>query len=97
MFLRRTFMENILNKKVLESALNAFVIALVTQFVDAGADLSVLGGEGFSTILNAAIASAAWVVFRAVNPMDHNFGIGAEPEKAPVKKAAAKKAPAKKK
>lgn len=86
-------MSNLLNKKVLESALNAFVIALVTQFVDAGADLSVLTGEALGTILNSAVAAAAWVVIRAVNPKDSKFGIGSsQPEPAkPVKKAAPKK------
>lgn len=86
-------MESLLNKKVLESALNAFVIALVTQFVDAGADLSVLTGEAFGTILNSAVAAAAWVIIRAVNPKDGKFGIGsAKPEPAkPVKKTAPKK------
>jgi len=87
-------MESLLNKKVLESALNAFVIALVTQFVDAGADLSVLTGEAFGTILNSAVAAAAWVVIRAVNPKDHKFGIGAEDvtvKKAPVKRVAKNK------
>jgi hypothetical protein len=95
MFLRRAYMENLLNKKVLESALNAFVIALVTQFVDSGADLSVLTGEALGTILNSAIAAAAWVVIRAVNPLDHKFGIGVEKPKpvkrAPVKRTASKK------
>jgi hypothetical protein len=85
-------MESLLNKKVLESALNAFVIALVTQFVDAGADLSVLTGEAFGTILNSAVAAAAWVVIRAVNPKDHKFGIGALDALAkPAKRTAAKK------
>jgi hypothetical protein len=86
-------MSNLLNKKVLESALNAFVIALVTQFVDAGADVSVLTGEALGTILNSAIAAAAWVIIRAVNPKDSKFGIGSlqlEPAK-PAKKAAPKK------
>jgi len=38
-------MESVLNKKVLGSALNAFVIALVTQFVATGADLTSLTGD----------------------------------------------------
>jgi hypothetical protein len=71
-------METVLNKKVLESALNAFIIALVTQFVENGAELTALTGDAFGTILNSAIAAAVWVVFRAVNPKDHKFGIGAE-------------------
>jgi Ca2+/H+ antiporter len=90
-------MGNLLNKKVLESALNAFVIALVTQFVDAGADLSVLTGETLGTILNSAVAAAAWVVIRAVNPKDSKFGLGSKSEpakttkKTPAKKSAVKK------
>ena len=79
-------METVLNKKVLSSALNAFVIALVTQFVDSGADVSVLTGDALSTILNSAIAAAAWVVIRAVNPKDTKFGIGAKTEVAPKAK-----------
>jgi hypothetical protein len=82
-------MESVLNKKVLNSALNAFVIALVTQFVDSGADVSALTGDALGTILNSAVAAAAWVVIRAVNPKDTKFGIGAKPE-VPVKKAAKK-------
>ena len=82
-------MESVLNKKVLSSALNAFVIALVTQFVDSGADVSALTGDALSTILNSAVAAAAWVVIRAVNPKDTKFGFGATPEVAP--KAAKKK------
>ena len=80
-------MESVLNKKVLSSALNAFVIALVTQFVDSGADVSALTGDALSTILNSAVAAATWVVIRAVNPKDAKFGIGAT---APTKKAAKK-------
>jgi hypothetical protein len=82
-------MESVLNKKVLNSALNAFVIALVTQFVDSGADVSALTGDALGTILNSAVAAAAWVVIRAVNPKDTKFGIGVKPE-APAKKAAKK-------
>jgi hypothetical protein len=82
-------METVLNKKVLSSALNAFVIALVTQFVDSGADVSVLTGDALSTILNSAIAAAAWVVIRAVNPKDTKFGFGAVGEV--VKKGTSKK------
>lgn len=82
-------MENILNKAVLSSALNAFVIALVTQFVDSGADFSALTGDTLGTILNSAVAAAAWVIIRAVNPKDSKFGIGSA-------KPVAKKAPAKK-
>jgi hypothetical protein len=82
-------MESVLNKKVLSSALNAFVIALVTQFVDSGADVSALTGDALGTILNSAVAAAAWVVIRAVNPKDAKFGIGAK-EEAPTKKAAKK-------
>jgi len=79
-------MESLLNKKVLESALNAFVIALVTQFVDSGADISALSGDALGTILNSAVAAAAWVVIRTVNPKDTKFGIGAVAEKASKKK-----------
>lgn len=75
-------MDNLLlDKKVWSSALNAFVIALVTQFVDSGADVSALTGDAFQTILNSAISAAAWVVIRAVNPKDGKFGIGAKPAK----------------
>jgi hypothetical protein len=79
-------MESLLNKKVLESALNAFVIALVTQFVDSGADISALSGDALGTILNSAVAAAAWVVIRTVNPKDTKFGIGAVAAKASKKK-----------
>lgn len=82
-------MESVLNKKVLSSALNAFVIALVTQFVDSGADVSALTGDALNTILNSAVAAAAWVVIRAVNPKDTKFGIGAKLQ-APTKRAAKK-------
>lgn len=88
--------ENLLNAKVLKSALNAFLIALIAQFVDAGADVSLLTAETLSTIFNSAITAAAWVVVRAVNPMDHLYGLGMEKPK-PVRKAPEKKAPAKKK
>ena len=81
-------MENLLlDKKVWSSALNAFVISLVTQFVDSGADVSALTGDALQTILNSAISAAAWVVIRAVNPKDTKFGFGA----VPAKKATAKK------
>jgi hypothetical protein len=79
-------MESLLNKKVLESALNAFVIALVTQFVDSGADVTVLTGDALGTILNSAVSAAAWVVIRAVNPKDAKFGFGAVEPKAAKKK-----------
>jgi hypothetical protein len=79
-------METVLNKKVLSSALNAFVIALVTQFVDSGADVSALTGDALGTILNSAVAAAAWVVIRAANPKDTKFGFGAVAEKVAVKK-----------
>jgi hypothetical protein len=75
-------MESLLNKKVLESALNAFVIALVTQFTASGADITVLTGDALGTILNSAVSAAAWVVIRAVNPKDTKFGIGAKLEVA---------------
>lgn len=92
-------MENLLlDKKVWSSALNAFVIALVTQFVDAGADFTTLTGDALGTILNSAVTAAAWVIIRAVNPKDSKFGIGAakpvvaKPVAAkPVKRASAKK------
>jgi hypothetical protein len=79
-------MENVINKALLVSAGNAFVIALVTQFVDSGADLSALSGDALSTILNSAVAAAVWVVIRAVNPKDTKFGINAAPVKASKKK-----------
>jgi hypothetical protein len=79
-------MESVLNKKVLGSALNAFVIALVTQFVATGADLTSLTGDALGTILNSAVSAAVWVVIRAVNPKDSKFGIGAKPEAKPAKK-----------
>lgn len=82
-------MESVLNKKVLSSALNAFVIALVTQFVATGADLTSLTGDALGTILNSAVSAAVWVVIRAVNPKDTKFGFGAKPEAAP--KASKKK------
>lgn len=79
-------MESVLNKKVLGSALNAFVIALVTQFVATGADLTSLSGDALGTVLNSAVSAAVWVVIRAVNPKDTKFGLGAKPEKASKKK-----------
>jgi hypothetical protein len=79
-------MESVLNKKVLGSALNAFVIALVTQFVATGADLTSLTGDALGTILNSAVSAAVWVVIRAVNPKDSKFGIGAKPEPKSAKK-----------
>jgi hypothetical protein len=72
-------MESVLNKKVLGSALNAFIIALVTQFVATGADLTGLTGDALGTILNSAVSAAVWVIIRAVNPKDKKFGFGAEP------------------
>jgi len=87
--------ENLLNKKVLKSAANAFIIALIAQFVDAGADVSLLTAETLGTILNSAVTAATWVVIRSVNPMDHSYGLGMEKpkpaRKAPVKKKAATK------
>jgi hypothetical protein len=84
-------MDNLLlDKKVWSSALNAFVIALVTQFVDSGADVTALTGDALGTILNSAVAAAAWVVIRAVNPKDSKFGINAE-KSATSKKTTAKK------
>lgn len=89
-------MENLLlDKKVWSSALNAFVIALVTQFVDSGADLTTLTGDALGTILNSAVSAAAWVVIRAINPKDSKFGIGAA-KPAPVKKTPVKKKAVKK-
>jgi hypothetical protein len=79
-------MESLLNKKVLESALNAFVIALITQFTASGADVSTLTGDALGTILNSALSAAAWVVIRAVNPKDAKFGFGAVAPKATKKK-----------
>jgi hypothetical protein len=98
MSLRRILMEleNLLNAKVLKSAGNAFLIALIAQFVDAGADVSLITAETLGTILNSAVTAAAWVVIRAVNPIDHAYGLGMEKPK-PARKAAVKKAVAKKK
>ncbi len=80
-------MESVLNKAVLSSALNAFVITLIGKFVESGADVSALTGDAVSNVLNAAITAAAWVVIRAVNPKDSKFGIGAvAPKAAPKKK-----------
>lgn len=87
--------ENLWNAKVLKSALNAFAIALIAQFVDAGADVSLITAETLGTILNSALTAAAWVVIRSVNPLDKTYGLGMEKPK-PVKKAPAKKAVAKK-
>jgi hypothetical protein len=87
--------ENLWNKKVLKSALNAFAIALIAQFVDAGADVSLLTAETLGTILNSALTAAAWVVIRSVNPLDKTYGLGMENPK-PAKKAPAKKAVSKK-
>ena len=89
-------LENLLNKKVLKSAANAFLIALIAQFVDAGADISLLTAETLSTILNSAVTAATWVVIRSVNPMDHSYGIGMEKQK-PIRKATATKKTAPKK
>lgn len=84
-------MESVLNKKVLSSALNAFVIALVTQFVATGADLTSLTGDVLGTILNSAVSAAVWVVIRAVNPKDKKFGIGAEDDRREAIKSSRKK------
>jgi hypothetical protein len=54
--------------------------------VDSGADVSALSGDALGTILNSAVAAAAWVVIRTVNPKDTKFGIGAVAEKASKKK-----------
>jgi hypothetical protein len=79
-------MESVLNKAVLSSALNAFLITLIGKFVESGADVSVLTGDVIGNVLNAAITAAAWVVIRAVNPKDTKFGIGAKTEVAPKTK-----------
>ena len=80
-------MESVLNKAVLSSALNAFVITLIGKFVESGADVSVLTGDVVGNVLNAAVTAAAWVIIRAVNPKDSKFGIGAvAPKAAPKKK-----------
>ena len=80
-------MESVLNKAVLSSALNAFVITLIGKFVESGADVSALTGDAVTNVLNAAITAAAWVIIRAVNPKDSKFGIGAvAPKAAPKKK-----------
>ena len=88
-------LENLLNIKVLKSAGNAFLIALIAQFVDAGADVSLLTAETLNAIINSAVTAAAWVVIRAVNPADHLYGVGMKKpkpaRKAPVKKVAKKK------
>jgi hypothetical protein len=68
----------VLDKKILQSALNAFIIAIFTQFVANGADLFALDGDTLRTILNAGISSAAWVVFRFINPKDANYGLGSK-------------------
>jgi hypothetical protein len=86
MFLKGGQMESVLNKAVLSSALNAFVITLIGKFVESGADVSALTGDAVTNVLNAAITAAAWVVIRAVNPKDHKFGIGALAPKASSKK-----------
>jgi hypothetical protein len=79
-------METVLNKAVLSSALNAFIITLIGKFVESGADVSALTGDVVSNVLNAAITAAAWVLIRAVNPKDHKFGINAVVPKATKKK-----------
>ena len=79
-------MESLLNKKVLESAVNAFVIALVTQFTASGADITALTGDALGTILNSAVSAAAWVVIRAINPKDTKIGINAVEPKCSKKK-----------
>jgi hypothetical protein len=84
--LRRTLMESVLNKAVLSSALNAFVITLIGKFVESGADVSALTGDVLGNVLNAAVTAAAWVIIRAVNPKDTKFGIGAVAPKAAKKK-----------
>lgn len=79
-------MESVLNKAVLSSALNAFVITLIGKFVESGADVSALTGDVVGNVLNAAVTAAAWVIIRAVNPKDTKFGIGAVAPKASPKK-----------
>ena len=51
--------------------------------------MTALTGDALGTILNSAVAAAAWVVIRAVNPKDTKFGIGAVAEVA--KKTSTKK------
>lgn len=68
----------VLDKKILQSALNAFIIAIFTQFVANGADLFSLDGDTAKAILNAGVSSAAWVVFRYVNTKDNAFGLGSK-------------------
>ena len=68
----------VLDKKILQSALNAFIIAIFTQFVANGADVFSLDGDTAKAILNAGVSSAAWVVFRFVNPKDTAFGLGSK-------------------
>lgn len=79
-------MESVLNKAVLSSALNAFVITLIGKFVESGADLSALTGDVLGNVLNAAVTAAAWVIIRAVNPKDTKFGIGAKAQPKSKKK-----------
>jgi hypothetical protein len=68
----------VLDKKILQSALNAFIIAIFTQFVSNGADVFSLDGDTVKAILNAGISSAVWVVFRYVNTKDNAFGLGSK-------------------
>jgi len=68
----------VLDKKILQSALNAFIIAIFTQFVSNGADVFALDADTVKTILNAGVSSAAWVVFRFINPKDTAFGLGSK-------------------
>jgi hypothetical protein len=49
-------------------------------------DITSLTGDAIGTLLNSAVAAAAWVVIRAVNPKDTKFGIGAVEPKAAKKK-----------
>jgi hypothetical protein len=86
MFLKGGQMESVLNKAVLSSALNAFVITLIGKFVESGADVSALTSDVVGNVLNAAVTAAAWVIIRAVNPKDSKFGIGAVAPKAASKK-----------
>jgi hypothetical protein len=66
----------VLDKKILQSALNALVIALLTQFVALGADVFALDSDSVKTLVNAGVSAAVWVVFRFLNPKDAAYGVG---------------------
>lgn len=92
----------VLNKTIVQSAINAFIIAVLSQFLANGTSLFSLDAESAKALLDSGVVAALWVVFRYVNPSSSRFGyankgVKSTPELKPAaKKTAAKKTTAKK-